>query len=305
MGKIAFVFSGQGAQAPGMGLELYERSAAARAVFDLCEGLRPGTLEQCFRGSEEELKETANTQPCMVAMELAALAAVREAGLEPDMAAGFSLGELSALCCGGAMDTETAFRLACRRGELMQRAAHAHRTGMAAVVKLSDAQVEKLCASFRQVWPVNYNCPGQVTVSGAEEEMADFAAAVKAAGGRAIPLKVAGAFHSPFMAEAGEAFQKELEGEALHAPRIPVYANLTGAPYGAEVAETLGRQIYSPVRWEASVRGMIAAGADTFVELGPGKTLCGLIAKTDASVRCFAAAETKDVEALRKELAPC
>ena len=115
MGKIAFVLSGQGAQAPGMGLDLYEKSAAARAVFDALEVLRPGTLEQCFRGSEEDLRQTSNTQPCMVAMELAALAAVREAGVEPDMTAGFSLGELSALCCGGAMDAETAFRLACRR----------------------------------------------------------------------------------------------------------------------------------------------------------------------------------------------
>ena len=143
MGKIAFVFSGQGAQAPGMGLDLYERSPASRAVFDALEAIRPGTLEQCFRGSEEELKETINTQPGMVAMELAALAALREAGFRPDMTAGFSLGELSALCCGGAMDARTAFRLACRRGELMQRSAEARRTGMAAVVKLTNAKARK------------------------------------------------------------------------------------------------------------------------------------------------------------------
>lgn len=305
MGKVAFVFSGQGAQAPGMGLDLYEHSPAARAAFDALEKIRPGTLEQCFRGSEEELKETINTQPCMVAMELAALAALREAGYAPDMAAGFSLGELSALCCGGAMDAETAFRLTCRRGALMQRAAESQKTGMAAVVKLTNAEVEKLCTAFRQVWPVNYNCPGQVTVSGAEEEMAAFGAAVKAAGGRAIPLKVRGAFHSPFMAEAAEEFRKELAAAALRAPVIPVYANLTGAPYGADAAATLGWQMCSPVRWEASVRGMIAAGADVFVELGPGKTLCGLIAKTDDSVRCFPVSEMKDVEALGKELPPC
>ena len=289
MGKIAFVFSGQGAQAPGMGLDLYERSPASRSVFDDLEKIRPGTLEQCFHGSEAELQETRSTQP----------------GFAPDMAAGFSLGELSALCCGGAMDAETAFRLTCRRGELMQRAAEACKTGMAAVVKLTNEEVEKLCAAFRQVWPVNYNCPGQVTVSGAEEEMAAFSAAVKAAGGRAIPLKVRGAFHSPIMAGAGEAFRQELAAAALREPSIPVYANLTGLPYGADVADTLGRQMCSPVRWEASVRGMIAAGADVFVELGPGKTLCGLIGKTDGSVRCFPVSEMKDIEALGKELAPC
>lgn len=305
MGKLAFVFSGQGSQAPGMGLDLYEHSPAARAVFDRCEAIRPGTLAQCFRGSEEELKETANTQPCMVAMELAALAAAREAGFEPDMTAGFSLGELSALRCAGAMEEDTAFRLVCRRGELMQQAAEKQRTGMAAVVKLTHGEVEKLCSGFRQVWPVNYNCPGQVTVSGAEEEMAGFAAAVKAAGGRAIPLKVRGAFHSPFMAEAGKAFQAELDAAPLQPPRIPVYANLTGEPYGADVAAVLGRQMFSPVRWEASVRGMIAAGADAFVELGPGKTLCGLIGKIDAAVRCFPLSKTADLEELRKELRLC
>ena len=205
----------------------------------------------------------------------------------------------------GMFDLNTGFRLVCRRGMLMQREADKFDTFMAAVVKLTNEEVEKLCAGFRQVWPVNYNCPGQVTVSGAEEEMAGFAAAVKAAGGRAIPLKVRGAFHSPFMAEAGEAFRRELAKEALREPVIPVYANFTGEPYGADVIATLGQQMCSPVRWEASVRGMIAAGAEVFVELGPGKTLCGLIGKTDGTVRCFPVSEMKDIEALGKELAPC
>ncbi len=305
MGKIAFVFSGQGAQAPGMGLDLWEHSPAARAVFDRADALRPGTSDQCFHGTEEELKETKNTQPCMFAMELAAAAALQERGLTPDMAAGFSLGELSALCCAGAGDLDTLFPLVTLRGELMQAAAEAEPTAMAAVVKLTSAQVEDLCAGFRRVYPVNYNCPGQTTVSGAREEMEAFAAAVKAAGGRAIPLKVRGAFHSPFMARAGEAFSEALKGAALAAPGIPVYANFSGEPYGTDTAALLGKQMCSPVRWETSVRNMIAAGADTFVELGPGKTLCGLISKTDSSVRCFAVAEMKDVEALLREVETC
>ena len=306
MGKLAFVFSGQGAQAPGMGRSLYESSPAARAVFDAADALRPGTARQCFEGTEEELRETKNTQPCMFAMELAAAAALGEAGLTADLTAGFSLGELSALCFGGTADFATLFRLTCLRGELMQKAAEARPTAMAAVVKLTDERVEALCAGFRQVWPVNYNCPGQITVSGAEEEMGPFAAAVKAAGGRAIPLKVRGAFHSPFMAEAGKAFGEAVDAAALTDPRIPVYADCTGAPYGpGETKALLKEQMCRPVRWETAVRNMIRAGAEVFVELGPGKTLCGLIAKTDPSVHCFPVSSMEEVRALLREVKPC
>ena len=306
MGKVAFVFSGQGAQAPGMGRSLYEGSPAARAVFDAADAIRPGTARQCFEGTEEELKETKNTQPCMFAMELAAAAALKEAGVRADMVSGFSLGELAALAYAGAADFDTLFRLTCLRGERMQQAAEARPTAMAAVVKLSAETVERLCAGFRQVYPVNYNCPGQISVSGAEEEMGAFAAAVKAAGGRAIPLKVRGAFHSPFMASAGEEFGKAVEASALTDPRVPVYADLTGEPYAPHRAkETLKAQMCSPVRWEDAVRHMIRDGADVFVELGPGKTLCGLIAKTDDTVRCFPVATMEEARALTREVNAC
>ena len=291
MGRIAFVFSGQGAQTPGMGKDLYESSEAARRVFDAADALRPGTSRQCFEGTEEELRETANTQPCLVAMELAAAAAVTEAGARADMAAGFSLGELSALAYAEAMDFEPAFRLVCRRGELMQRAAEQTPTAMAAVLKLSNEEVERLCADFAHVWPVNYNCPGQVTVSGLEEEMAEFHSAVRAAGGRTMPLKVRGAFHSPYMKEASDEFAAEIDQYTLAAPKIPVYANFTAEPYGPDVAGTLKEQMCHPVRWEATVRNMLAAGVDTFMEVGPGRTLCNLIAKTDKSARCLSFTE--------------
>ena len=305
MGKIAFVFSGQGAQVPGMGAELFENSPEARRVFERADALRPGTSKQCFSGTEEELRETANTQPCMVAMELAAAAALTAAGIRADMTAGFSLGELSALAYAGAADFDAVFALVCKRGALMQRAAEQQPTAMAAVLKLTGEQVETLCARFRHVWPVNYNCPGQITVSGEAGEMAEFSAAVKDAGGRALPVKVRGAFHSPYMQEASDAFAAEIDKVSFRAPAIPVYADRTAAPYGETIAETLKAQMCHPVLWESIVRAMIAAGVDTFVEVGPGRTLCNFIGKTEKSVRCFSVSAMKDIEALAQEVGEC
>ena len=174
MGKIAFVFSGQGDQYPGMGKELAEKYPAAAQVFAVCDGIRPGTSEQCFFGTEEELKETANTQPCLFAMELAAAEVLEEKGVKPDAVAGFSLGEVTAVTFAGLVDKKTGFSLVCRRGELMQREAEKFDTSMAAVVKLSDSRVEEICSKYEQIYPVNFNCPGQVTVSGLSEKMPEF-----------------------------------------------------------------------------------------------------------------------------------
>lgn len=302
MGKIAFLFAGQGAQAPGMGKTLYEGYEAARRVFDAADKIRVGTSVQCFEGTADELKITGNTQPCMYVVEMAAAEVLREAGIQADCAAGFSLGELSALTYAGVMDAETGLRLVMKRGVLMQEASESQNTSMVAVVKLPNEEVERVASQFEHMYPVNYNCPGQVSVSGAADEMQAFSDAVKAAGGRAIPVKVSGAFHSPYMDGAADSFREVIADAAFGSCQIPVYANCTGQPYGGDIKETLGMQINHPVRWEDTIRGMIADGVDTFVELGPGKTLSGFVKKISSDVRVFNVAEAADAQTVIDEL---
>lgn len=302
MGQIAFVFSGQGDQFPGMGKELSERYASASRIFAACDGLRAGTSAQCFFGTEEELKETKNTQPCLFAFALAACAVLSEAGIRQDATAGFSLGEICAATAAGLFDLETGFRLVCRRGELMQEAAEKQDTAMAAVVKLPTETVEALCAAHTGVYPVNYNCPGQISVAGLSQNLPAFCADVKAAGGRAIPLKVRGAFHSPFMREAAESFSEVLKTVSFVAPTVPLYSNLTAEPYTDDPAALLSKQICSPVRFEKLIRNMIGAGIDTFIEIGPGKTLTGMIGKIDPTVKRYSVSE---LDTLLSEVTPC
>lgn len=285
MGKIAFVFSGQGDQHPGMGKELTEKYPIAASVFGLCDSIRPGTSAQCFGGTEEELKETNNTQPCLFAMELAAASVMMEKGIEPDAVAGFSLGEVVAATVSGIFDHETGFRLVCKRGELMQNEAEKFDTSMAAVVKLTQEQVQEVCSKYSDVYPVNFNCPGQITVSGLSSQMTDFLSDVKAVGGRAIPLKVKGAFHSPFMSEAAKAFAAELVQAEIRKNSITLYSNMTAEPYTEDVIKLLSEQICNPVHWEDIVRNMIDDGIDTFIEIGPGRTLTNMIKKINAAVK--------------------
>lgn len=278
MGKVAFLFAGQGAQYPGMGQSLCEGSAAARAVFDAAQALRPGTREQCFSGTKEELAQTVNTQPCVFCVDLAAARALEEAGVHAGGAAGFSLGEVAALTFAGAFaDDGAGFALVTERARLMQRANEQNPGSMAAVLKLTNEQVEGLCAQFENVWPVNYNCPGQLVVAGVREEMEPFCAAAAAAGGRAKLLAVGGGFHSPLMHEAAASFEAYLDGQQMRAPDMPVYANYTAAPYQEPLRATLARQIENPVRWQQTVERMAEEGFDTFLEVGPGKTLSGLV----------------------------
>ena len=285
MGKVAFVFSGQGDQFPGMGKDLYEKYPVAKKIYDLCDEIRPGTSAQCFTGTEEELKETKNTQPCLFAMELAAASVLMEKGITPDVVAGFSLGEVVAATVSGTFDNESGFRLVGKRGELMQSEAEKFDTSMAAVVKLTPEQVQEVCSKYSDIYPVNFNCPGQITVSGLSSQMADFFADVKAAGGRAILLKVKGAFHSPFMKAAAESFAEELKKAEVKERNITLYSNMTAQVYTDDVVGLLSKQICSPVQWETIIRNMVSDGVDTFIEIGPGKTLTNMIKKISADVK--------------------
>jgi [acyl-carrier-protein] S-malonyltransferase len=287
MGRIAYLFSGQGAQKPGMGRELYEREPAAREIFDRLEALRPGTQRQCFAGAPEELQKTVNTQPCLFAVEAAAEAVLRARGVQPCAMAGFSLGEITALYCCGAVSLETGFALVQTRGKLMDEAAAKQDSGMAAVLKLPDEQVEELCASLSGVYPVNYNCPGQVVAAGPKDGLAKLSELVRAAGGRAVPLRVSGAFHSPYMADAAGTFGEALSRVTFQTPAVPLYSDATALPYEDNFRELLQKQICSPVRWRRLIENLRAAGIDTVAELGPGGVLTGLAKKTAPELVCL------------------
>ncbi len=301
MDKIALIFSGQGAQYSGMGQQLREYSPAAKAVFDLADRLRPETSMQCFSGSDAELTQTKNTQPCLFCVDLAAAAALNEAGIKPDLVAGFSLGELAALTYAEALSTEEGFQLVCRRGALMQEAGEKNKSAMAIVLKLEDEKVNNLCSQVEQVYPVNYNCPGQVVVSGIPDSLESFKGIVKEAKGKTIPLGVSGGFHCQFMQPAADRFSVELKEYDITMPRLPLYSNVTALPYyNDDPKDLLARQIISPVLWHKSVENMISDGARIFIEVGPGRVLSNFVSRISDQVRCF---HVEDIDSLLQTIA--
>lgn len=302
MSKIAFVFSGQGAQAPGMGKELYDCSPAAKAVFDLADSIRPGTSQQCFEGTQEELNVTINTQPCLFACDLAAAKAAQERGIQPDCAAGFSLGEAAAVAFSGMLTEAEAFSMVCKRAELMNEAAQKNPGAMAAVMKLSPQQVETLCGPVENAWPVNYNSPKQTVVAASADTIDQVVEAASAQRGRAVKLAVSGAFHSPLMHSAADGLREYLASVSLREERLPVYANLTAEPYGEDKKETMAAQCENPVRWQKTIENMIANGVDTFIEVGVGKTLAGLIKKINPEVTVYQIENKEGLDAAAEAL---
>ncbi|MBR2280715.1 MAG: ACP S-malonyltransferase [Ruminococcus sp.] len=298
MGKIAFVFSGQGAQYPGMGKELYDNSKAAKAVFDMADSIRMGTSAQCFDGTKEELSVTVNTQPCVFTADLAAARAVAEKGIKPDYVAGFSLGEIAALAFSGMLSDEEAFKLVCKRGELMDKAAKENPGAMLAVLKLPADKIEEICERFSDTYPVNYNSPAQTVVATKEENVDALTEAFSAEKGRAKRLAVSGAFHSPFMSDAADGLMEYMSSVEFNEPEIPTYSNYTAKPYEGDYKALVKAQVENPVRWQTIIENLVNEGVDTIIEVGVGKTLTGLNGRINKEIKAIKVENLSDLEAL-------
>ena len=305
MGKIAFIFPGQGAQYAGMGRDLYENIPVCREMIDLASQASGVSMPELLFEENDRLNVTEYTQIAMLAVSVAALKALEEKGIHADVAAGLSLGEYGALVAAGVLTAEDAFALVRKRGIFMQEAVP--EGGAMAAVLGSDAEtIERICRETEgQVSVANYNCPGQIVITGEESAVAAAGEALKAAGAKGVlPLKVSGPFHSPMLKKASEQLKEALTDVELHEMKIPYLTNVTGDYVKdiSEVKELLETQVCASVRWQQSVEKMIADGVDTFVEIGPGRTLTGFLRKIDRSVKGYNVDKLEDLEKVAAEL---
>lgn len=305
MSKIAFIFPGQGAQTCGMGQDFYEQTETGKRIFDKATELMGFSMPQLCFEENDRLDITEYTQAAMVTASIAMMRVLEENGIKPDVAAGLSLGEYCALAAAGVMSDEDAIRTVRQRGILMQEAVPVGEGAMAAILALDASAIEEVTGAMEGVWIANYNCPGQIVISGEKAAVEEACEKLKAAGAkRAVMLNVSGPFHSGMLADAGEKLGEVLSQVELHEPQIPYVANVT-AQYvksAAEVKELLTRQVSSSVRWQQSVEAMIADGVDTFIEIGPGKTLAGFMRKISRDVKTLNVEKLEDISKVAEAL---
>ncbi len=305
MSKIAFLFPGQGAQVAGMGKDFYEQNETARTIIDQASELLDLDMKALCFEKNDLLDQTEYTQAAMVTVCLAMEQVLEERGLKPDVTAGLSLGEYCAIACAGGMSVEDAITTVRKRGILMQNAVPDGKGSMAAVLGMSGEAIEAAIQPVEGASIANYNCPGQIVITGWKESVEQAAVALKEAGARRVlPLNVSGPFHSPMMEEAGMALGEVLESVSVNELKIPYVTNVTAefVTDSSKIKDLLAKQVSSSVRWEQSIRAMLEQGVDTFVEIGPGKTLTGFLRKIDRNAKAYNVSVLEDVDKVVSEL---
>jgi [acyl-carrier-protein] S-malonyltransferase len=305
-GKVAFCFPGQGSLAAGMGREIAEAVPEAREVLELASlAADLDLLHLTFDAPEEQLVETEVQQPALVATSLAVLAAIRKRGIKPDFVVGHSVGEFAALAAAGAMRVEEAVAVVRERGLAMAEAARRNPGSMAAILGLDDETVERICRRILNVWPANYNCPGQVVVSGEHTAVDEACEAARYEGARrAVKLRVSGAFHSPLVAKAADRLRPALEKVKFNEPAAPFMSTVTARVENAKrMAPLLVEQLTAPVRFTQAAQALMKEGANTFVEIGPGNVLSGLVKRIDRSARTISVDSPEALDKLEETLA--
>jgi [acyl-carrier-protein] S-malonyltransferase len=302
MAHIAFVFPGQGSQKVGMGLDLYQNSPAAREVFEECDRALDFPFSQlCFQGPEEELQQTIHAQPAIVATSVACLRAAAElhSGFQPSLLAGHSLGEYTALVAAGVLEFSDGIRLVRERGRLMHQAGVQQPGGMAAIIGLDESSLTQLCQEAG-VEIANINSPNQIVISGALEALNQAMQLARSQGARVVPLEVSGAFHSQLMKAAADELARIISELPFRAPEVPIVVNTTAQPAttAQEIKEELAQQLLHCVRWRHSVQYMIDHGVSTFIEIGPGSVLAGLIKRIDKGVQILNISDMSSMSAL-------